>query len=219
MAHSRQSVLRTLEDTGVVAVVRLDAPTDLPLVARALREGGVLLTEITMTVPGALGAIEACVREVGDDAVIGAGTVIDAVTARLAVSAGASFIVGPNLDLEVIAMAHRYGVAVIPGVLTPTEIAQAWTAGADVVKLFPGRVATPGYFADLRGPFPQVRLMPTGNVNLETTPEYIKAGAVAVGVGKALVDPAAVRDGAWTIITEHARRFRDAVDAAREGQR
>jgi 2-dehydro-3-deoxyphosphogluconate aldolase / (4S)-4-hydroxy-2-oxoglutarate aldolase len=219
MTRDRRSVLDVVETTGVVAVVRADAAADLPRLARSLQQGGVLLTEITMTTPGALAAIEAAVREVGDEAIIGAGTVLDEVTARLAISAGASFIVGPNLDLGVIATAHRYGVAVIPGALTPTEIVQAWTAGADVVKLFPGRVATPGYFADLRGPLPQVRLMPTGNVNLETTPEYIRAGAVAVGVGKALADPAAVRAGDWDTITGRARRFRAAIDAAREEAR
>lgn len=216
MTHNRESTLTSMLDTGVVAVVRVDAPTGLISLADALRTGGVVHTEITMTVPGALGAIETTVRELGDDVFIGAGTVLDATTARLAISAGASFIVGPTLDLEVIAMARRYGVMVVPGCLSPTEIIGAWTAGADVVKLFPGRVATPGYFADLRGPFPQVRLMPTGNVNLETTPEYIKAGAVAVGVGKALVDGAAFREERWGDITDNARRFRAVVDEARE---
>lgn len=215
MALPRETVLRTLEETGVVAVVRIDAPADLTRLAAALRAGGVLHTEITLTVPGALRAIEESVRELGPDVIIGAGTILDAVTARLAISAGASFIVAPSLDLEVIAMARRYGVVVVPGALTPTEIGTAWAAGADVVKLFPGRVATPGYFADLRGPFPQVRLMPTGNVDLTTTPEYIRAGAVAVGVGKALVDARAVREGDWEAITRNARDLRAAVDSAR----
>ena len=215
MIHTKQATLTSLTESGVVAVVRADAPTGLIALADALRTGGVVHTEITMTVPGALDAIEATVREFGDDVFIGAGTVLDQTTARLAISAGASFIVGPSLDLDVIAMAHRYGVMVIPGCLTPTEIMQAWSAGADVLKLFPGRVATPGYFADLRGPFPQVRLMPTGNVDLHTTPEYIAAGAVAVGVGKALVDPSAFREEQWAVITENARRFRAVVDEAR----
>jgi 2-dehydro-3-deoxyphosphogluconate aldolase/(4S)-4-hydroxy-2-oxoglutarate aldolase len=216
MTHTKQAALTALLESGVVAVVRADAPTGLIALADALRAGGVVHTEITMTVPGALDAIEATVRELGDDVFVGAGTVLDPTTARLAISAGASFIVGPSLDLDVIAMAHRYGVMVIPGCLTPTEIMQAWSAGADVLKLFPGRVATPGYFADLRGPFPQVRLMPTGNVDLDTTPEYIAAGAVAVGVGKALVDQSAVRDEHWAVITENARRFRAVVEEARQ---
>lgn len=216
MTQRREATLSSMLETGVVAVVRVDEATGLVALAEALRSGGVVHTEITMTVPGALDAIESAVRELGDDAFVGAGTVLDAVTARLAINAGASFVVGPSLDLEVIAMAHRYGVMVVPGCLTPTEITQAWSAGADVVKLFPGRVATPGYFSDLRGPFPQVRLMPTGNVDLETTPEYIKAGAVAVGVGKALVDRTALKEQRWSVISENARRFREVVEQARE---
>lgn len=211
----RLAALTGLLDTGVVAVVRVDDASGLIPLAEALHAGGVVHTEITMTVPGALGAIEATRRELGDEVFIGAGTVLDAVTARLAIDAGASFVVGPSLDLDVIAMAHRYSVMVMPGCLSPTEIVGAWSAGADVVKLFPGRVATPGYFADLRGPLPQVRLMPTGNVDLETTPQYIAAGAVAVGVGKALVDQAAMQAGRWSVITENARRLRAVVAEAR----
>lgn len=212
---SKEHVIAELTATGVVAVVRVDAPQDLVKLARSLVDGGVKLIEITMTVPSALKVIEQAALELASDAVIGAGTVLDPTTARLAISAGAGFIVGPSLNLDVIQMAHLYGTAVIPGCLTPTEIAQAWSAGADVVKLFPGRVATPGYFADLRGPFPTVRLMPTGNVDLETAPHYIRAGAVAVGVGKALVDLEAIKSGNWEAITDRARRFRSAIDLAR----
>ncbi|MHB8890715.1 MAG: bifunctional 4-hydroxy-2-oxoglutarate aldolase/2-dehydro-3-deoxy-phosphogluconate aldolase [Candidatus Limnocylindrales bacterium] len=215
MSQSRQQVIQALDRTGVVAVVRIDRPADLPRLAAALGEGGVVLIEITMTVPGALAAISETVRELGEAVFVGAGTVLDATTARLAINAGAAFVVGPSLDLPVIEMAHRYGVAVVPGCLTPTEIVQAWTAGADAVKLFPGRVATPGYFADLRGPLPQVRMMPTGNVDLTTTAEYIRAGAVAVGVGKALVATGALDSGDWRTITSNARRFREVVDQAR----
>lgn len=215
MGHSRQTVLQVLEDTGVVAVVRADDPTGLTRLAAALRDGGVRLVEITMTVPGALNAIEAAATELGDDVFVGAGTVLDAVTARQAISSGASFIVGPSLDLDVVKIAHLYGVAVIPGCLTPTEIATAWAGGADAIKLFPGRVATPEYFGDLRGPFPQVKMLPTGNVDLQTTPRYIEAGAIAVGVGKALVDPAALRDKDWARVSENARSFRAVVDQAK----
>lgn len=216
MGPSRQDVLQILVDTGVVAVVRVAQPTELPHLARALHDGGVRMVEITMTVPGALAAIEATTREMGDDTLVGAGTVLDPTTARLAISAGATFVVGPCLNLDVIAMSHLCGVAVMPGCLTPTEIVQAWTAGADVVKLFPGRLATPGYFSDLRGPFPHIPLMPTGNVDRQTAPDYIKAGAVAVGVGKALVDPSALRAGDWDAITQNAAAFRSLVDAAKE---
>ncbi len=215
MVRARAQVLDGLTDTGVVAVVRVDDSTGLSPLAAALHEGGVTHTEITMTVPGALAAIEATVRELGDGVCIGAGTVLDAVTARLAIDAGAAFIVGPSLDPDVIMLAHRYGVVVIPGCLTPTEIVRAWSAGADVVKLFPGRVATPGYFSDLRGPLPRVRLMPTGNVDLVTAPEYIAAGAVAVGAGKALVEPTAFKEQRWSDIADNARRFVAVVADAR----
>ncbi len=216
MPLRREATLGTMLESGVVAVVRVDEPSGLIPLAGALLEGGVAHTEITMTVPGALHAIEATVREFGDDVFVGAGTALDAVTARLAISAGASFIVAPSFDADVVAMSHRYGAVAIPGCLSPTEIITAWSAGADVIKLFPGRVATPGYFKDILGPYPQVRLMPTGNVNLETTPEYIKAGAVGVGVGKALVDPVAFREGRWADITDNARRLRTLVQEARE---
>lgn len=219
MPEVRDRVMDTLVATGVVAVVRIDQPADLPRLSRALGDGGVRLIEITMTVPGALEAIERTGRELGDDALVGAGTILDPVTARLAISAGAAFVVGPNFDPVVIEMAHRYGVPAMPGCLTPTEIVQAWSAGADVIKLFPGRVATPGYFEDLRGPLPQVRLMPTGNVSVETAPQYIRSGAIAVGVGKALVDAAAMRVGDWARITANARQFRALVDEAREATR
>lgn len=215
MAPARPAVLRILEETSIIAVVRVDRPTELTKLAAALRDGGVQMVEITMTVPGALQAIEDATRTLGDEVCIGAGTVLDAVTARLAISAGAAFVVGPALVPEVIAISHLYGVAVIPGCLTPTEIAQAWSAGADALKLFPGRVATPAYFRDIKGPFPQVKLLPTGNVDLDTAPDYIKSGAIAVGVGRALVDERALREGEWSIITENARRFRAAVDGAK----
>lgn len=215
MGHARHEVVQALLDTGVVAVVRVDEPAELPALARALVAGGVRMVEITMTVPGAIQAIETVVRELGDECFIGAGTVLDATTARLAISAGATFVVGPAFNPEVIAISHLYGVAVAPGCLTPTEIVQAWSAGADVIKLFPGRVATPGYFSDLKGPFPSVRLMPTGNVDRKTAPEYIKAGAVAVGVGKALVDPVALRTRDWAVITHNASDFRALVDDAK----
>lgn len=215
MVTARERSVSTLLETGVVAVVRVDDGSKLAGLASALAEGGVRLIEITMTVPGALQAIERASAEVGDAALIGAGTVLDATTARLAVAAGASFVVSPALDTGVIETAHRYGVAAAPGCLTPTEVVTALGAGADAIKLFPGRVATPGYFADLLGPFPQARLLPTGNVDLTTTPEYIRAGAVAVGVGKALVDATALAAGDWAAITQRARAFRRVVDEAR----
>jgi 2-dehydro-3-deoxyphosphogluconate aldolase / (4S)-4-hydroxy-2-oxoglutarate aldolase len=204
-----------LRRTGVVAVIRMTHAADLVSVARALAVGDVRLVEITMTVPDAIEVIRGAVRSLGDEAFIGAGTVLDAATASRAIDAGAAYIVGPCLVPEVIETCRRADRLVAPGALTPTEIVEAWSLGADVVKVFPGRVATPGYLADLRGPLPHIPLMPTGNVDLATTPEYIRAGAVAVGVGKALVDPDAVRAGDMARITAAARDFRRLVDEAR----
>ena len=217
MAVRKQVVLHALEETGIVAVIRVDDPTDLLEVSRALAEGGVRMVEITLTVPGALEIIASVSRQLGDAVLIGAGTVLDAATARMAILAGASFVVGPCFDPETVELCKLYDTAVMPGCITPTEIVAAWKAGADVVKIFPGRVGTPGYFQDLRGPLPHIRMMPTGNVDLKTAPEYIKAGAVAVGVGKALVDIAAVKSRQFGVITENARTFRKLVADARGG--
>ena len=217
MAVRKQAVLSALEETGVVAVIRVDDPTDLLEVSRALAEGGVRMVEITLTVPGALEIIGSVSRQLGESVLIGAGTVLDAATARMAILAGASFIVGPCFDRETVDMCKLYDTAVMPGCITPTEIVTAWKAGADVVKIFPGRVGTPGYFQDLKGPLPHIRMMPTGNVDPKTAPEYIRAGAVAVGVGKALVDIAAVKSRQFGVITENARTFRKIVAEARGG--
>ncbi|MCL5102877.1 MAG: bifunctional 4-hydroxy-2-oxoglutarate aldolase/2-dehydro-3-deoxy-phosphogluconate aldolase [Armatimonadetes bacterium] len=218
MASKKQQVVQTLMDTGVVAVIRIDDPSDLYEVSCALRDGGVKLVEITMTVPGALDIISSVSGKIGEDVFIGAGTVLDGVTARMAILAGASYIVGPSFDREVVDVCSLYDIAVMPGALTPTEIVTAWKAGADVVKIFPGRVGTPGYFQDIKGPLPMVKLMPTGNVDTQTAPEYIKAGAVGVGVGKALVDIKAVKAKDFKVITENAKMFRKIVDEARGGK-
>ena len=218
MLVKKQSVLLTLIETGVVAVIRVDDPTDLLEVTSALSKGGVRMVEITMTVPGALEIVASVSRQLGDEIFIGVGTVLDATTARLAILAGASFIVGPCFDRETVEMCKLYDTAVMPGCITPTEVVTAWKAGADVIKIFPGRVGTPAYFQDLRGPLPHIRMMPTGNVDLKTAPEYIKAGAVAVGVGKALVDLAALKTRQFSAITERARTFIQIVADARKDQ-
>lgn len=215
MGKNRNDVVAALETTSVVAVVRVASGENLTRLASALSSGGVRLVEITLTVPGALEAIARAVRELDEETIIGAGTVLDAPSARLAVNAGASFVVGPTVDDDMIRTAHRYGVAVVAGGLTPTEISAAMSAGAEAIKLFPGRVATPGYFADVLGPLPQARLLPTGNVNLDTAPDYIRAGAIAVGVGKALVDPSALAAEDWAAITKRAAQFCEVVSAAK----
>ncbi|MFQ5795747.1 MAG: bifunctional 4-hydroxy-2-oxoglutarate aldolase/2-dehydro-3-deoxy-phosphogluconate aldolase [Candidatus Bipolaricaulia bacterium] len=207
------SILDRIIDCGVVAVLRADSPTQLMDVAKALRDGGVVAIEVTMTVPGALKVIEAAAKM--EDTIVGVGSVLDAETARAAILAGAEYVVGPALNLGMIEMAKRYGKVVMPGGFTPTEILTAWQAGADVVKVFSASVGGPSYFKDLKGPFPQVRLMPTGGVNIQTTPEFIKAGACAVGAGSAMVDKMAVANKDWAKLTDTARRFVEAVKQAR----
>ncbi|MDP6779624.1 MAG: bifunctional 4-hydroxy-2-oxoglutarate aldolase/2-dehydro-3-deoxy-phosphogluconate aldolase [Candidatus Latescibacteria bacterium] len=201
-------------DCGVVAVLRADSPTELMDVSKALREGGVVAIEVTMTVPGALKVIEEASAQM-EDTVVGVGTVLDPETARAAILAGAEYVVSPTLNLDVIAMAKRYGKLVMPAGFSPTEILTAWQAGADVVKVFPASINGPTFFKDILGPLPSLKLMPTGGVNAQTTPEFIKAGAVAVGAGSAMVDKKAVADKNWKALTDTARSFVDAVKQAR----
>ena len=210
----RLATLDRLVKTGVIAVIRADSGSQLVNVCRALGAGGVSACEITMTTPGALEAIAKASREV-KGALVGAGSVLDAATARAAILAGAKFIFSPVLSLEVIEMAHRYDCVAVPGALTPTEILTAWSAGADVVKVFPANHFGPTYFKDIHGPMPQVKLTPTGGVDLNTAADWIKAGAVAVGVGSALLDPKAIAAGDYGSITERARRLVENVRAAR----
>ena len=161
----------------------------------ALLEGGVRALELTMTVPGAIGLIEEIAKDLPGEFQLGAGTVLDPETARQVILAGAKYIVAPTLNLETIKMCHRYDVAIMPGCFTPTEILTAWEAGADVIKVFPATALGPGFFKDIRGPLPQIRMMPTGGVTLANAGEWIKAGAVAIGVGTALVDTKAIAAG------------------------
>ena len=207
-------VLDRIIDCGVVAVLRADSSAELLDVAGALREGGVVAIEVTMTTPGALKVIEEAAARM-KDSIIGVGTVLDPETARAAILAGAEYIVSPTLHLGVIELAKRYGKIVMPGAFTPTEILTAWQAGADVVKVFPASVGGPAYFKDVKGPLPQVRLMPTGGVDLTTTGAFIKAGACAVGAGSAMVDKKAVSAGKFDTITETARKFVEEVRKAR----
>ncbi len=207
-------ILDRMIDCGVVAVLRADSPSELLDVSRALREGGVVAIEVTMTVPGALRVIEEAAAKM-EDTIVGVGSVLDAETARAAILAGAEYVVSPVLNLDVIAMAKRYGKVVMPAGFTPTEILAGWQAGGDVVKVFPATVGGPEFFKDIRGPLPQLKLMPTGGVNARTTPEFIKAGAVAVGAGSAMVDKQAVAEKNWAALTETARSFVEAVRKAR----
>jgi len=183
----------------------------------AVARGGVKPIEITMTVPGAIDAIKEFKSVVKDEVLVGAGTELDPETARAVILAGAEFVVSPTLNLEVIEVCRRYSKIVVPGTFTPTEILTAWEAGADIVKVFPATVGGSQYLRDIKGPLPQIRLMPTGGVNLENTPDFIRAGAVAVAAGTSLVDKKAVSEKNYDLITETARKFCEAVKQARKG--
>jgi 2-dehydro-3-deoxyphosphogluconate aldolase/(4S)-4-hydroxy-2-oxoglutarate aldolase len=213
---SRDSTLKRILDGGIVAVIRSDASEQLVKVVQALALGGVTAAEITFTVPDAVDVIRRVRSEVSDSVVLGAGTVLDGETARAAILAGAEYIVSPIVNLDVIRLCRRYDKVVMPGAFTPTEIVSAWEAGADVVKVFPAEVGGPSFLRALRGPLPQIRLMPTGGVDLSTAESFIKAGACCLGVGTSLVEPSAVANGDFDRIREVAARFCEIVRKARE---
>ncbi|HET9712564.1 MAG TPA: bifunctional 4-hydroxy-2-oxoglutarate aldolase/2-dehydro-3-deoxy-phosphogluconate aldolase [Pyrinomonadaceae bacterium] len=209
---SRAEVTRQIKDTGVIPVVRASSADEAMRAIDAIREGGISILEITMTVPGAVALIEQVSKLYGDVATVGAGTVLDPETATACIEAGAKFVVSPALNLDTIACCQRHDVAVMPGALTPTEVVQAWNAGADFVKVFPaGAVGGPSYLKALKAPLPQIELVPTGGVSLKTAADFIKAGAAALGVGADLVD---IKAQAATI-TERAKQFVEIVRQAR----
>ena len=215
----KHEVLASLRNSGVVAVIRTENPEDLVSVSRALGKGGVKFVEITMTVPGALEIIRDTVAQLKDtDMIIGAGTVLDVQTARAAIIAGAQFVVGPGFDLETVRLCNTYGVAVMPGAFTPTEIIQAWRAGADVVKVFPANIGGPDYLKTIKEPLPQVELLPTKGVDFDTAGAYIKAGAIAVGAGSLLVSKALIAAKQYARITENAERMVQIVREAKGGK-
>ena len=204
---SRESTLKRILDGGIVAVVRAESGAALAGVVKALAEGGVTAAEITFTVPDAVEVIRQVRREVGDSVVLGAGTVLDPETARAALLAGAEYIVSPTVNVEVIRLCRRYDKVVMPGAFTPTEVITAWEAGADVVKIFPAEVGGPPYLKALRGPLPQVRMMPTGGVDLNTAEAFLRAGACCLGVGGSLVEPKAVAAGDFARLRDLASRY------------
>lgn len=212
---SRESTLKRILDGGIVAVVRSESGEQLVKVVQALAEGGVTAAEITFTVPNAIEVIGRVRRELGDRVVLGAGTVLDPETARAALLAGAEYLVAPTLNLDVIRLARRYDKVVMPGAFTPTEILAAWEAGADVVKVFPADVGGPAYLKAIRGPLPQIRLMPTGGVDLQTAENFLKAGACCLGVGSALVEPKTVSSGDFARIRDLAAQYAAIVKAYR----
>lgn len=217
MSTSRAAALQTIEDTGVVGIIRLKDPSRLPGVVDALAEGGVRALEITMTVPGAVDLIRQTAKTLPSGFLLGAGTVLDVETARRVVDAGARFIVSPVMRVELIEAARELDVPILPGCLTPTEILTAWEAGADIIKVFPATALGPTYLRDVHGPLPDVKLMPTGGVSVENAGDWIRAGAVAVGVGSALLDAADLAAGRYDSVLERAKRIVANVKAARAG--
>lgn len=212
---SRLQNLQRILDSRIVAVVRSSDSRQLVDVAKALAEGGVNVMEVTFSVPNALDVIRQVRETLGERILLGAGTVLDTETARAAILAGAEFIVAPTLNFDVIRLCHRYDKPVMPGAFTPTEILSAWEAGADIVKVFPADAVGPAYFRALRGPLPQVRVMPTGGVDLNTAAEFLKAGASCLGVGGQLVDPKAVAAGDFGRIRDLARTYVEIVQPHR----
>ena len=207
------SPLTRLLEAQLLGIIRVDGTEGLIRAIQALQEGGILCVEITMTTPGALRVIEQASSNLRS-VLMGAGSVLDASTARQAILAGAEFLVTPTVEMDVIEMAHRYGKVAIIGAMTPTEILTAWEAGADMVKVFPADVLGPGYLKAVHGPLPQIRLVPTGGVTAETAGDFIRAGAAMVCAGGWLVDKKAVAEGRYEVLTERARQLVEAVEKA-----
>lgn len=214
----KKQIVEHIEALGLVPVVRASSADEAMQAIDAIKAGGVDVLEITMTVPGAVKVIEKVADKYGSEVLVGAGTVLDPETARACLLAGAQFIVSPALNLATIELCHRYSAPICPGVLTPTEVITAWSAGVDLVKVFPcGSVGGASYVKNLKGPFPQVKIIPTGGVSLKTAADFIKAGASALGVGTDLVDVKAIREGNASVVTERAKQFVDIVKEARNG--
>jgi 2-dehydro-3-deoxyphosphogluconate aldolase/(4S)-4-hydroxy-2-oxoglutarate aldolase len=214
----RQEVVRRITELGAVAVIRLADARQVVAVVEAIHAGGVSAVEITMTIPGALGAIEELTRLMPPEVIVGVGSVLDADTARRSIEAGARYVVSPVFRPEVVAEAHRQGIAAMPGAFTPAEILAAHEAGADVVKVFPAEVLGAAFIRGVMAPMPFLRLMPTGGVTPDNVGEWLGAGCVAVGLGSALVDAKRVAAGGdLTWLTERAHRIAQGVHAARGG--
>jgi 2-dehydro-3-deoxyphosphogluconate aldolase/(4S)-4-hydroxy-2-oxoglutarate aldolase len=212
---TKEQNLKKVADAGVVAVIRAQSKDQLVGITEALIAGGVSAIEVTMSTPKAISGIEMLADRFGDSAVVGVGTVIDPATASDAISAGAQFVVSPVFDEHIVATARRHGKIMIPGAFTPTEILRAWAAGADVVKVFPSTALGPQYFKDILAPLPQLRLTPTGGVDIKNAGDWIKAGAVFLGAGSSLVSKDALAKNDWASITANARAFVEAIRAAR----
>jgi 2-dehydro-3-deoxyphosphogluconate aldolase / (4S)-4-hydroxy-2-oxoglutarate aldolase len=215
MSEERAAIARAIETMGVVAIIRVKDPAKVRAVVDALVEGGVRALEVTMTVPRAIDLIRELVPTLPAGFLLGAGTVTDVATATAVIDAGAKFVVGPVFRPDVVRVCHERDVAALPGCFTPTEIFAAHECGADIVKVFPATSLGPQFIKDVRAPLPQVKLMPTGGVSVDNAGDWIRAGAVAVGVGSALVDAKAVENGRFEVVAEGARRIVASVAAAR----
>jgi 2-dehydro-3-deoxyphosphogluconate aldolase/(4S)-4-hydroxy-2-oxoglutarate aldolase len=211
-----QEILSFITGIGIVPIVRVASAESAVKAVEAIYQGGVRAAEITMTVPGAIHALEKVADRLGDKMMLGAGTVLDPETARACMLAGAEFFVTPALRLATIEIAKRYSKVIFPGALTPTEVLTAWEAGADAVKIFPcGNMGGPKYIKALKGPFPHIAMIPTGGVNLETAGDFLKAGACAIAVGSEMVDAKTIQEGRYDVIEDRARQYLACVAKAR----
>ena len=211
----RTQIVQRIVDQGAVAVIRADNPSTLKYIVEALLKAGMSTIEVTMTVPRALDIIEETARTMGDQITLGVGSVLDPETARMAINAGAQYVVCPTFKPSIIQMAHRYDLPAMPGCFTPTEILEAHEAGADVVKVFPADVVGMKFFKAIKAPMPHLQLMPTGGVSLTNAGEWLNAGACAVGVGSALLDKKAIAEGRYEQLTENARVLLNTIAEAR----
>lgn len=211
----REKIVTKIIESGIVAVIRLKEKEKLLDIINSLSRGGISAMEITMTTPHAVEIIKDFSQQIGDNFILGAGTVLDSETARAVILAGAQFVVSPVTNLDMIKTVHRYDKAVFPGAFTPTEILNAWENGADIVKVFPATALGPQFFKDVHGPLPHVRLTPTGGVSLENAGEFISCGASCLGVGTALLNKKMIENSDWNALTENAKKFVSEVQKAR----
>ncbi|TFG99561.1 bifunctional 4-hydroxy-2-oxoglutarate aldolase/2-dehydro-3-deoxy-phosphogluconate aldolase [Candidatus Thorarchaeota archaeon] len=212
----KEKAMKLIYDTGLIPIIRVESDEIAFKVADAFLEAGVNIIEVTMSVPGAVDVVKKLVEQFGNKVLIGTGTVVDGKMAREVIKAGSHFIVSPNYSKELIDTAHEFSKPIIPGALTPTEIYNAYSLGADAVKVFPcGDVGGASYLKAIRGPLPQIPLVPTGGVDLETAGPMLDAGAFALGVGGAITDKKAISQGNFEIITENVRKFIDIVKERR----
>lgn len=212
---TRVEVLNTIRETGVIAIMRAQSSAQLIAAADAIKKGGVSVIEVTMTTPGALGVIAEAKERYGSDVAFGAGSVLDPETGRAAILAGADFVVSPILNLGLIELCNRYGIATMPGCYSPTEVITGWEAGADLIKLFPASFGGPALVKAILAPLPQVQIVPVGGVNLDTAAEFISKGAVALGVGSSLVSQKLLDSGDLDELTRRAGAF---IEEVRKGR-